>query len=186
MGRADAGLDDTRKLIDATRGEVEFVHKSADGYPGRLDLDLDKPFMSSMEHWVQKTTYDNTAYKGEFGDYYCMAVKSADFRVQTTSMDEGLLVELVSNAEYWYRDVILPAMGLNQGSEWDFGVFSGLEGFEKPDPQIYKIALRRAEILHQKQFKTPDAEEWRKSGATVLPDLVAAQEWLTSDQSTIQ
>ncbi|KAL8092152.1 hypothetical protein AgCh_034446 [Apium graveolens] len=60
MGRADAGLDDTRKLIDATRGEVEFVHKSADGYPGRLDLDLDKPFMSSMEHWVQKTTYDNT------------------------------------------------------------------------------------------------------------------------------
>lgn len=26
------------------------------------------------------------AYKGELGEYYCMAVKSADFRVQTTSV----------------------------------------------------------------------------------------------------
>lgn len=27
MGRADAGLDDTRKLIDATRGEVEVIQR---------------------------------------------------------------------------------------------------------------------------------------------------------------
>ena len=31
------------------------------------------------------------------------------------------------------------------------------------------------------RFKTPDAVEWSESGATVLPDLVAAQEWLTSE-----
>lgn len=30
------------------------------------------------------------------------------------------------------------------------------------------------------RFKTPDAEEWRKSGAIVLPDLVAVQEYLTT------
>lgn len=95
-----------------------------------------------------------------------------------------------------------------QGSEWDFGVFSGLEGVEKPNPKIYKIALERAgnlppeEVLHigdsmrkdyipaksvgmqallLDRFKTPDAEEWRKSGAVVLPDLVAAKEWLSGD-----
>jgi hypothetical protein len=30
------------------------------------------------------------------------------------------------------------------------------------------------------RFKTPDAVEWKKSGATVLPDLAAVQEFLTS------
>lgn len=95
-----------------------------------------------------------------------------------------------------------------QGSEWDFGVFSGLEGVEKPDPRIYKIAIERAgniapeEILHigdslrkdfipaksvgmhgllLDRFKTSDAEEWRKSGAVVLPDLVATREWLQNN-----
>lgn len=94
-----------------------------------------------------------------------------------------------------------------QGTEWDFGVFSGLEGVEKPNPRIYEIALERAgniapeEVLHigdsmrkdylpakgvgmhallLDRFKTPDAIEWSKSGATVLPDLVSVQEWLTS------
>ena len=98
-----------------------------------------------------------------------------------------------------------------QGSEWDFGVFSGLEGVEKPNPRIYEIALERAgnispqEVLHigdsmrkdyepaksigmhallLDRFKTPDAKNWRKAGATVLPDLVAAQEWLSSEKST--
>lgn len=97
---------------------------------------------------------------------------------------------------------------LTQGSEWDFGVFSGLEGVEKPNPRIYEIALERAgnvapeEVLHigdsmrkdyvpaksvgmhallLDRFKTSEAEEWRKSGATVLPDLVAAQEWLAKE-----
>lgn len=98
-----------------------------------------------------------------------------------------------------------------QGSQWDFGVFSGLEGVEKPDPRIYEIALKRAgnlapeEVLHigdsmrkdyvpatsigmrallLDRFKTSDAVEWRKSGAVVLPDLEAAKEWLTSEKST--
>lgn len=97
---------------------------------------------------------------------------------------------------------------LMQGSEWDFGVFSGLEGVEKPDPRIYEIALERAgnvapeEVLHVgdsmrkdylpaksvgmhalllDRFKTLEAEEWRKSGAIVLPDLEAAREWLTKE-----
>lgn len=89
-------------------------------------------------------------------------------------------------------------------------MFSGLEGVEKPNPRIYEIALERAgnlspkEVLHigdsmrkdyvpaksigmhallLDRFKTADADEWRKSGAPVLPNLVAAKEWLTSDKS---
>lgn len=98
-----------------------------------------------------------------------------------------------------------------QGSEWDFGVFSGLEGVQKPNPKIFKIALERAgnlapdEVLHigdsmrkdyeparsigmhallLDRWKTQDAENWRKSGALVLPDLTAAQEWLSSEKSS--
>lgn len=83
---------------------------------------------------------------------------------------------------------------------------------EKPDLRLYEIALERAgniapgEALHigdsmrkdyipaksigmhallLDRFKTPDAEEWRKSGAVVLPDLIAAQKWLSSDSSNL-
>jgi len=97
-----------------------------------------------------------------------------------------------------------------QGSEWDFGVFSGLEGIEKPNPKIYEIALERAgnippeQTLHigdsirkdyepaksigmhallMDRFKTPEAAEWKKTGAVVLPDLSAVQEWLSSAES---
>lgn len=34
------------------------------------------------------------------------------------------------------------------------------------------------------RFKTPEAQAWRKSGAVVLPDLVAVQEWLSSDHQS--
>lgn len=91
-------------------------------------------------------------------------------------------------------------------------MFSGLVGVEKPDPKIYEIALEKAgniapeETLHigdsfrkdylparsigmhavlLDRFKTPDAEEWRKSGAPVVPDLVAAQAWVAGEESPV-
>ena len=98
-----------------------------------------------------------------------------------------------------------------QGSEWDFGVFSGLGDAEKRNPKIYEIALERAgniapeEALHigdsmrkdyepaksiamhallLVRFKTLDVVEWRKSRAVIHPDMLAAQESLTSEKST--
>ncbi|XVE67568.1 hypothetical protein DITRI_Ditri08aG0170900 [Diplodiscus trichospermus] len=158
--------------------------------------------------------YDEDTFEKIFRRIYASFGSSAPYTVFPDSQpflgwarEKGLKVGIVSNAEYRYQEVILPALGLNQGSEWDFGVFSGLEGVEKPDPRIYKIALERAgnfapeETLHigdsmrkdyvpaksvgmnallLDRFKTPDAEEWRKSGAIVLPDLVAVQELLSS------
>jgi FMN phosphatase YigB (HAD superfamily) len=85
-------------------------------------------------------------------------------------------------------------------------VFSGIVGVEKPDPTLFKIALEMAgniapeEALHigdsmrkdyvparsigmhallLDRFKTADAESWKQSGAPVLPDLEAAEAWLT-------
>ncbi|CAK7335931.1 unnamed protein product [Dovyalis caffra] len=169
--------------------------------------------------------YDEETFEKIFKRIYAAFGSSMPYRVFPDSQPflrwargEGLLVGIVSNAEYRYKDVILPALGLeqeyhfgNQGSEWDFGVFSGLEGVEKPDPRIYKIALERAgniapevalhigdsmrkdylpaksvgmHALLLDRFKIPDAREWEKSGAIVLPDLVAVQEFLTSGKKS--
>ncbi|XP_051128811.1 uncharacterized protein LOC127249832 isoform X2 [Andrographis paniculata] len=161
--------------------------------------------------------YDDETFEKIFKRIYATFGSSAPYSIFPDSQPflrwlhgKGVTVGIVSNAEYRYQDVILPALGLHQGSEWDFGVFSGLEGVEKPDPRMYEIALKRAgnispeEALHigdsmrkdylpaksigmhallLDRFSTPDAKAWRKSGAIVLPNLVAAQDWLSSDQT---
>lgn len=160
--------------------------------------------------------YDEETFEKIFRRIYSTFGSSAPYSLFSDSQaflhwlrKSGVTVGIVSNAEYRYKDVILPALGLNQGSEWDFGVFSGIEGVEKPDPKIYQIALEKAgniapeEALHigdsyrkdyipaksigmdaliLDRFKTPDAEDWRKSGAPVLDDLAAAKEWLISEK----
>ncbi|XP_010529314.1 PREDICTED: haloacid dehalogenase-like hydrolase domain-containing protein 3 [Tarenaya hassleriana] len=160
--------------------------------------------------------YDEETFEKIFRRIYASFGSAAPYVVFQDSQpflrwarEKGLKVGLVSNAEYRYKDVILPALGLNQGTEWDFGVFSGLEGVEKPDPRIYQIALERAgdvapdEVLHigdsmredyapaksigmhallLDRFKTAAAKDWREDGATVLPDLAAVRELLQSDK----
>lgn len=159
-------------------------------------------------------SYDDETFEKVFRRIYSTFGSSAPYSVFPDSQPfmrwarkQGLIVGVVSNAEYRYQEVILPALGLNQGSEWDFGVFSGIVGIEKPDPRIYEIALEKANVSAEEalhigdsmrkdyiparsigmhallldRFKTPDAEVWRKSGAPVLPDLVAAQEWLLKE-----
>ncbi|KAG0482678.1 hypothetical protein HPP92_010762 [Vanilla planifolia] len=160
--------------------------------------------------------YDEETFEKVFKRIYSVFGSSAPYRVFPDSQpfmrwarSNGLVVGVLSNAEYRYQDVILPALGLNKGSEWDFGVFSGIVGVEKPEPRFFEIALEMAgnlapeEVLHigdsmrkdylparsvgmhallLDRFKTPDAENWRKAGAPVLPDLVAAQDWLIKQE----
>ncbi|KAL2903796.1 Haloacid dehalogenase-like hydrolase domain-containing protein 3 [Bienertia sinuspersici] len=158
--------------------------------------------------------YDEETFEKIFKRIYASFGSSAPYVLFPDSVPflrwvraQGIPVGLVSNSEYRYQDVILPALGINQDSEWDFGVFSGIEGVEKPNPRIFEIALEKAgniapeEALHigdsmrqdyipakslgmhallLDRFKTPDAENWRKSGAPVFPDLTAVQEILES------
>lgn len=160
-------------------------------------------------------SYDEETFERIFGRIYSSFGSSAPYTVFQDSVpflrwarNKGFLVGIVSNSEYRYPDVILPALGMNKGSEWDFGVFSGIEGVEKPNPKIYEIALQKAgnipvnEVLHigdsmrkdylparnmgmkallLDRFKTPDAATWRESGAPVLPDLVTAQDWIENE-----
>ncbi|KAI4978132.1 hypothetical protein ZWY2020_014686 [Hordeum vulgare] len=157
--------------------------------------------------------YDDDTFERIFGQIYAVFGSPAPYSVFPDARPflrwlrgEGVMAGVVTNADRRYRDVVLPALGLNQGSEWDFGVFSGVAGVEKPDRRIYEMALEAAggvapeEALHigdsmskdyaparavgmhallLDRFGTADAERWRRSGAVVLPDLVSAREWLT-------
>ncbi|KAJ7565128.1 hypothetical protein O6H91_02G067400 [Diphasiastrum complanatum] len=118
---------------------------------------------------------------------------------------KGIVIGILSNSDSRYRDVILPALGLHQGSEWDFGVFSGTDGLEKPDPRMYELALKRAgnipvanalhigdslekdylpavsigmQALLLDRFNTVEAREWKKKGTVVLQNLGAVQQWI--------
>lgn len=123
---------------------------------------------------------------------------------------QGITVGVLSNASYRYRDDILPQLGLKQGDEWDFGVFSGIEGVEKPDPEIFKIALLRAgsDILPEQalhigdslrkdfvpaaslgmhallldRFKTKEARAAKENGVAVVTDLQQCQDYITAVQ----
>jgi len=164
-------------------------------------------------------SYDEETLEKVFKRIYAVFGSSAPYTVFEDSVPflrwargKGLRVGIVSNSEYRYQEVILPALGINRGSEWDFGVFSGIDGVEKPNPKIYEIALQKAgnihasEVLHigdsfrkdyiparstgmhallLDRFKTPDAVAWRKAGAPVLPDLVTAQGWIENQSYEI-
>ncbi|GBG64695.1 hypothetical protein CBR_g46238 [Chara braunii] len=101
---------------------------------------------------------------------------------------------------------------LGTGSEWDFGVFSGLVGVEKPDHRIYEMAMQAAgsvlpsQVLHigdsyQKdylparqlgmhallvdRFSSKEADEWRRQNLPVVKDLEEAKAWIREQQSLL-
>jgi putative hydrolase of the HAD superfamily len=55
----------------------------------------------------------------------------------------GVVTGIVSNYEAWLDDLLL-ALGVRD--RFPVRVISGLEGVEKPDPRIYRLALERAGV----------------------------------------
>lgn len=163
--------------------------------------------------------YDKESFDQVFRRIYSMFGSAAPYTLYPDAQPflrwvrkQGILVGIVSNASYRYRDIILPTLGLNKDSEWDFGVFSGIEGVEKPDPEIFKIAVKAAgnicpeQILHIgdnlrkdyqparslgmralliDRFSTPEAHTAKETGVPVVADLLEAQEYITSMEDQI-
>lgn len=63
--------------------------------------------------------------------------------VLTELEDAGYRLGLISNFEGWLEKMLVE---LEIGHRFDTSVISGLEGVEKPDPEIYRIALRKAGV----------------------------------------
>ena len=61
-----------------------------------------------------------------------------------TALEEGgYRLGLISNFEGWLENILVEQ---ELGESFDVTVISGLEGVEKPDPQIYRLAIERAGV----------------------------------------
>ncbi|MEP7060392.1 MAG: HAD family hydrolase [Actinomycetota bacterium] len=69
----------------------------------------------------------------------------------------GTILGIVSNYEVWLED-LLGALGVRDA----FGVrvISGVEGFEKPDPRIYELAMERAGVTAAESAYVGDNPEF--------------------------
>jgi putative hydrolase of the HAD superfamily len=66
----------------------------------------------------------------------------------------GYRLGLISNFEGWLEEVLVEEKA---GEIFDVRVISGIEGVEKPDPLIYKIALERAGVEPQESVHVGDS-----------------------------
>lgn len=68
----------------------------------------------------------------------------------------GLIVGLISNFEEWLEEMLVH---WKVNHLFDILVISGKEGLEKPDPEIFRIALQRAEVHPSKAVYVGDHPE---------------------------
>ncbi|MGH2756429.1 MAG: HAD family hydrolase [Actinomycetota bacterium] len=57
--------------------------------------------------------------------------------------DTGLRLGLISNFDGWLESMLVE---MEVGETFEVAVISGVEGIEKPDPGIYRLALARAQV----------------------------------------
>ena len=88
----------------------------------------------------------------------------------TALEDAGFRLGLISNFEGWLEKMLVE---LEIGHRFDTAVISGLEGVEKPDPQIYRIALGKAGVegsraVHVGDSPTTDVAPASEVGMTAV------------------
>ena len=79
--------------------------------------------------------------------------------------DEGYRLGLISNFEGWLEERLIE---LEVGHVFDVTVISGLEGVEKPDPEIYRRALERAQVAPEAAVHVGDSPAYDIAPAATL------------------
>lgn len=96
--------------------------------------------------------------------------------------EAGYRIGLISNFEEWLEEMLVE---LEVGELFEVRIISGLEGIEKPDPAIYRLAARRAgvdpsEAVHVGDSPALDIEPAAAIGMTpVLIDRLGRYQDLT-------
>jgi putative hydrolase of the HAD superfamily len=85
---------------------------------------------------------------------------------ELTEMDYR--IGLISNFEEWLEEMLVE---LEVGHLFDVSVISGVEGIEKPDPEIYRVALEKAGVephdaVHVGDSPSNDVQPARQVGMT--------------------
>jgi putative hydrolase of the HAD superfamily len=71
--------------------------------------------------------------------------------------DAGLVLGVVSNFEEWLERLLEE---LRIRSFFEVSVISGVEGFEKPDPRIFELAVARARVAAERSVYVGDNPEF--------------------------
>jgi HAD superfamily hydrolase (TIGR01549 family) len=71
--------------------------------------------------------------------------------------DAGLVLGVVSNFEEWLER-LLEELGVR--GYFQVSVISGVEGFEKPDPRIFRLAMTRAGVTPGRSVYVGDNPEF--------------------------
>ncbi|KAB1221505.1 Haloacid dehalogenase-like hydrolase domain-containing protein 3 [Morella rubra] len=136
-GIIEVDFEDEAKLLEQVKQQPipgcvtvykEFIHLKEGIYEGPKNLESERK---------AGYDYDEETFEKVFRRIYASFGSSAptvlpDSKPFLRWLRERLKVGIISNAEYRYKDVILPALNLNQ--------------VEKPDPRIYEIALENWNI----------------------------------------
>lgn len=118
---------------------------------------IDKPSLSAED----SVTFWGHLYRrllAEFGvedervvqELYAVFSSSASYRLFADVLptldllaSSGLTLGLISNFEEWLEEMLVE---LDVGHVFDVTVISGIAGVEKPDPEIYRVALKEANV----------------------------------------
>jgi putative hydrolase of the HAD superfamily len=68
--------------------------------------------------------------------------------------DDGYRLGLISNFERWLEEMLVE---LEVGDLFETAVISGIDGVEKPDPAIYRLALDRAGVAPERAVHVGDS-----------------------------
>lgn len=84
--------------------------------------------------------------------------------------DNGLRLGLISNFDGWLEAMLVE---MEVGETFEVAVISGVEGVEKPDPAIYRLALERAEVhpheaIHVGDSPVMDIAPSQQAGMTAV------------------
>jgi putative hydrolase of the HAD superfamily len=72
-------------------------------------------------------------------------------------LNDGVRIGLISNFEPWLDDLLV---SLELRSLFDVRVISGIEGMEKPDPRIFRLALERAGLAPEETVYVGDIPDF--------------------------
>lgn len=79
--------------------------------------------------------------------------------------NSGMRIGLISNFESWLEEMLIE---LEIGDTFDVAVISGSEGVEKPDVDIYKRALARADVAPGAAVHVGDSPKYDAEPATAV------------------
>jgi REG-2-like HAD superfamily hydrolase len=99
--------------------------------------------------------------EGLVGEMYDTFSSSASYRLFDDALPAlkeiegaGYRLGLISNFEQWLEEMLVE---LEVGHIFEVSVISGIEGMEKPDPEIYRRALERADVVPERAVHVGDS-----------------------------